>query len=118
MTPVAYDVGSDAGRLHRRCRNKGAFSNRAGRVLVQWRWLQTGWHDRLVIVWQEVGGPPVLAPSQSGYGTTIIRELIPFELGGTVELSFNLEGTRCRLEIPGEWVSKDRRTAKENRVSD
>jgi hypothetical protein len=57
MTPVAYDVGSDAGRLHRRCRNKGAFSNRAGRVLVQWRWQQNGWHDRLVIVWQEVGGP-------------------------------------------------------------
>jgi two-component sensor histidine kinase len=96
----------------------GAFSNRTGRVLVQWRWLQNGSHDRLVIEWQEVGGPPVLAPSQSGYGTTIIRELIPFELGGAVELSFTTEGTRCRLEIPGEWVSKDRLTAEENRVSD
>jgi len=91
----------------------GAFSNRGGRVLVQWRWLQNGSHDRLVIEWQEVGGPPVLAPSQSGYGTTIIRELIPFELGGAAELSFDPEGIRCRLEIPGEWASKDRRTAEE-----
>jgi PAS domain S-box-containing protein len=96
----------------------GAFSNQTGRVSVRWRWLQNGSHDRLIIEWQEVGGPPVLAPSQSGYGTTIIRELIPFELGGAVELSFDPEGTRCRLEIPGEWASKDRRTVEESRVSD
>ena len=68
--------------------------------------------------WQETGGPPVLAPSRSGYGTSIIRELIPFELGGAVELSFAHEGTKCRLEIPGEWASKDGRRAEENRVSD
>ena len=85
----------------------GALSNRNGRVLVQWRWLQNGRHDRLLIEWQESGGPPVLAPSRSGYGTTIIRELIPFEFGGEVELSFASGGTRCRLEIPGEWANRN-----------
>jgi two-component sensor histidine kinase len=95
----------------------GALSNRSGRVSVQWRWLQNGSHGRLLIEWQETGGPPVLAPSRSGYGTSIIRELIPFELGGSVELSFAPNGTRCRLEIPGEWTRKDRRRAEENRVS-
>ena len=84
----------------------GAFSNRTGRVSVQWRWLRNGSHDRLLIKWQETGGPSVLAPSRSGYGTSIIRELIPFELGGAVELSFASEGARCRLEIPGEWASR------------
>jgi two-component sensor histidine kinase len=87
----------------------GAFSNRTGRVSVLWRRLQNGSRDRLVIEWQETGGPPVLAPSRSGYGTSIIRELIPFELGGAAELSFAPEGTRCRLEIPGEWAGKDGR---------
>ena len=96
----------------------GALSNLSGRVLVKWRWLQNGSHDRLLIEWQETGGPPVLTPSRSGYGTSTIRELIPFELGGAVELSFDPQGTRCRLEIPGEWASKDRRRAEENRVSD
>jgi len=86
----------------------GALSNRSGRVSVRWRRLQSGSHDRLVIEWQETGGPPVLAPSRSGYGTNIIRELIPFELGGAVELTFPPEGTRCRLEIPGEWAGKGR----------
>jgi two-component sensor histidine kinase len=84
----------------------GAFSNRTGRVSVQWRWPQTGSPDRLVIEWKETGGPSVKAPSQSGYGTGIIRELIPFELGGKVDLVFAPEGIRCRLEVPGDWTSR------------
>jgi PAS domain S-box-containing protein len=82
----------------------GAFSNRTGRVSVQWRWLQNG-SRQLAIEWQEAGGPPVLAPGRSGYGASIIRELIPFELGGKVELVFASEGIRCRLEIPADWIS-------------
>jgi hypothetical protein len=50
--------------------------------------------------------PPVLAPSQCGYGTSTIRNLIPFELGGKVELDYASEGVRCRLEIPSDWVSE------------
>jgi two-component sensor histidine kinase len=83
----------------------GALSNRSGRVSVRWQWLQNESLDRLLIEWQETGGPPALAPSRSGFGTSIIRELIPFELGGLTELSFAPEGTRCRVEIPGEWTS-------------
>jgi len=93
----------------------GAFSSRTGRVSVRWHWLRNGSPDRLVIEWQEIGGPPVRAPSRSGYGTCIIRELVPFELAGTVDLLFAPGGARCRLEIPGEWVSG---TAKEASVSD
>jgi PAS domain S-box-containing protein len=84
----------------------GALSNLSGRVSVRWRWLQNRSDDRLVIEWQEIGGPLILAPSRSGYGTSIIRELIPFEFGGAVELSFATEGTKCRLEIPGEWAGR------------
>jgi PAS domain S-box-containing protein len=92
----------------------GAFSSGTGRVSVRWRWLQNASPDRLVVEWQEIDGPPVRAPSRSGYGTSIIRELIPFELGGAVELSFAASGTSCRLEIPGGWAS---RTAEEAGVS-
>jgi two-component system, chemotaxis family, CheB/CheR fusion protein len=95
----------------------GALSNRSGRVSVRWRWLQNGSHDRIAIEWQETGGPLVLAPSRPGYGTNIIRELIPFELGGAVELSFAPEGTRCRLEIPGAWASRTAEGARIIRLS-
>jgi two-component system CheB/CheR fusion protein len=84
----------------------GAFSNQTGRVSVQWRWVQNGSPDRLAIEWQEIDGPPVRTPNQYGYGTSIIRALIPFELGGAVELSFAPGGARCRLEIPGQWTNR------------
>jgi two-component sensor histidine kinase len=96
----------------------GALSNRSGRVSVHWRWLRNGTHDRLLIEWRETGGPPALAPSRSGYGTSIIRELIPFELGGAAELSLASEGTRCRLEIPGEWVSRGKQRAEKSGMLD
>jgi two-component sensor histidine kinase len=96
----------------------GALSNRSGRVSVRWWRLENGSHERLVIEWQETGGPLVLAPNRSGYGTSIIRELIPFELGGAVELSFAPEGTRCRLEIPGEWAGRGWQKAEEDGALD
>jgi PAS domain S-box-containing protein len=86
----------------------GAFSNGTGRVSVQWQWPNNGSQDRLIIEWQELGGPPVLAPSQPGYGTSIIRDLIPFELGGKVELLFATNGITCRLEVPAEWINRER----------
>jgi PAS domain S-box-containing protein len=82
----------------------GAFSNQDGRVLLRWRWLENGSRNRLAIEWQELGGPLVLPPTQSGYGTGIVRELIPFELGGTVDLDFAPDGLRCRLEISDDWI--------------
>ena len=84
----------------------GALSDWNGRVSVGWFWVPSKCSpDRLAIVWQEIGGPPVTAPSGSGYGTGLIRELLPYELGGTVNLEFARDGVRCRLEIPADWVS-------------
>ena len=37
--------------------------------------------------------------------TSVIRDLIPFELGGTVDLVHAPQGVRCRLEIPAHWFS-------------
>jgi two-component system CheB/CheR fusion protein len=118
VTLQAEATKSVAAVLHELTTNAakyGALSNRSGRVSVRWRWLQNGSHDRLLIEWQETGGPAALAPGRSGYGTNIIRELIPFELGGAVELSFAPEGTKCRLEIPGEWIGRERWRAEEDR---
>jgi PAS domain S-box-containing protein len=54
----------------------------------------------LTVVWQEFDGPPVKAPLQSGFGTSLIRDLIPHELGGQVDLVFEASGVLCRIAIP------------------
>ena len=99
MAMVLHELTTNAAKY-------GAFSDRNGRVSLRWRWLRNGSNGRLAIDWQESGGPLVLPPSQRGYGTGVIGEIIPFELGGTVELNFPAEGVRCRMQIPAEWVGR------------
>jgi len=84
----------------------GALSNGHGRVLARWRLSPRGLAGgTLVIEWKETGGPPVVAPTASGYGTSVIRDLIPYELGGAVHYEFASDGVRCNLEIPARWLS-------------
>jgi two-component sensor histidine kinase len=83
----------------------GALSTRAGRVTVRWYWpLNGNAHDRLIIEWEESGGPSVKVPSRSGFGTSVIGDLIPYELGGSVDLAFARDGLRCRVEVPSDCV--------------
>jgi PAS domain S-box-containing protein len=90
----------------------GALSTQKGRVSVRWRWHSNGAErDALVIDWQEVGGPAVSAPSKIGYGTSVINDLVPYELGGKVEFDHARSGVRCRLEVPARWVINARRAA-------
>ena len=86
----------------------GALSTENGRVSIRWDRRSNGQsRSHLVFEWQEIGGPPVEAPSKPSYGTTTIRELIPYEFGGTVDLVFASDGVRCRVELPADWLSDD-----------
>jgi PAS domain S-box-containing protein len=84
----------------------GALSHPDGRVSVRWHSEPNGNADaRIGIEWQETGCRAVRSPDTSGYGMEVIRDLIPYELGGTVDLAFAADGLRCRLEIPADWLN-------------
>jgi PAS domain S-box-containing protein len=79
----------------------GALSTSGGRVSLTWQCEQRpDAPRRLQIEWRETGGPPIATPVRPGYGTSLIRELIPHELGGKVELELASTGASCRIEIP------------------
>ena len=78
----------------------GALSSPDGRVSVSWERTGADATAILTITWRELGSPPIAAPVQSGYGSSLIRDLIPHELGGTVELIFSSDGACCKIEIP------------------
>jgi PAS domain S-box-containing protein len=82
----------------------GALSTRSGRVSVCWE-RQASSHDALTLEWREIGGPTIVAPGPSGYGSSVIRDLIPYELGGSVDYVLAPGGVRCRVEIPPKWLS-------------
>jgi PAS domain S-box-containing protein len=81
----------------------GALSTPNGAVSVKWdKSSDERGSTSVTIVWRELGGPPVIAPARSSFGAALIRDLIPHELGGKVDLVFEPEGVSCRIEIPLE----------------
>jgi PAS domain S-box-containing protein len=93
MAMVLHELATNAAK-------HGALSALDGRVSVSWDRTPNGCAgENLVLVWREVGGPPVTANVPSGYGTTLIRNLVPHELGGKVDVEFPPDGVICRIEI-------------------
>ncbi len=84
----------------------GALSSPDGKVLVTWDRSCGDVGTMLTITWRELDGPRIAAPVQSRYGTSLIRDLIPHELGGTVDLIFPSNGACCKIEIPLEGAAK------------
>src|SRR5262245_2123570 len=88
----------------------GAISIKSGRVSVRWQLgCNGGAESGLRIHWEESGGPPVAQPTRSGYGTSVVRELVPYELGGAVKLTHGPEGVCCYLHVPAQWLSASAR---------
>ncbi len=78
----------------------GALSSREGKVSVGWRWQLNGnARAGLVIEWQETGGPPAKAEGKTGYGISVICELVPHELAGKVNHVLTPEGVHCQLKV-------------------
>ena len=78
----------------------GALSIPGGHVRVNWdRQDAEGAAAHVGIEWRETGGPPVVSPHQSGYGISLIRELIPHELNGMVDLTFASGGVCCKIDV-------------------
>jgi PAS domain S-box-containing protein len=83
----------------------GALSISAGQVSISWDRKTNGHRAaNLVLVWRERGGPRVAREVQTGYGTSLIRGLVPHELGGSVDLVFASDGVNCTIEFPLEQV--------------
>jgi len=100
---TAAEIQAVARVLHELVTNAakhGALSIPIGHVSVKWDRKPNGDGTNLSIVWQELNGPPVKSEVQSSYGTNLIRNLIPHELGGKVDLVLASEGVSCQIEIP------------------
>jgi PAS domain S-box-containing protein len=81
----------------------GALSTPHGRVEISWSGSPAG-GTNLSLVWCEIGGPAVAPSPDCRYGVGVIRELVPRELGGSVDLAFSSSGVFCKIELPLEPV--------------
>lgn len=90
--------------LHELCTNAvkyGALSNDTGRVSISWTVDARRDEVDLRLQWLEYGGPPVTAPTRTGFGSRLLPALAQ-EMGGDVQVSYLAEGVSCtiRLRLP------------------
>jgi two-component sensor histidine kinase len=73
----------------------GALSRPDGRIEIAWAVRGEDGARVLSFHWQERGGPPVVAPSRRGFGTTLLKATF-----GEVRLDYAPEGLMCEIDLP------------------
>jgi PAS domain S-box-containing protein len=72
----------------------GALSGSHGEVAVGWRTSYSDQEPTLQLRWEERGGPPVMPPASTGFGTQLLT------LIGKPQIAYNPEGFEYRLAVP------------------
>jgi two-component sensor histidine kinase len=84
-----HELATNAGKY-------GALSTNEGRVDI--RWLAAA--NMFTISWTENDGPPVVAPTRHGFGSTVINTMAKYSLGGEVAIYYARSGLMWQLTCP------------------
>lgn len=96
--PAAQTIGMAMHELATNAGKYGALSNATGSISVDWSVVD----GRLLMTWAERAGPPVVPPTRSGFGMTVIEALTKMGLSAEVHLDFPPAGLTWRLDCPAE----------------
>jgi two-component sensor histidine kinase len=75
-----------------------ALSNEKG--FVSFNWDRDPIAKKISFRWTEKGGPAVSPPRARGFGSRLIEEALPRQLGGTGKLAFRPSGVEFKFIVP------------------
>ncbi|MBV1691656.1 PAS domain-containing protein [Novosphingobium sp. G106] len=81
----------------------GALSVGEGHVEIE---IDASAPDCIALTWTEIGGPPVLPPSEPGFGASLVEMSITRQLGGTLDYDWRKQGLCVRARIPAEMMAR------------
>jgi two-component sensor histidine kinase len=73
----------------------GALKEPSGKIKIEWSVV-----DEFVFEWRESGGPQVVAPTRSGFGSRLIKNMLAGDFKGSVQLQYDPSGLVCKLNAP------------------
>ena len=88
---VVHELATNAAKY-------GALSVSGGHVHISWLVDQA--NNQLRLKWVETGGPPVIPPTKTGYGSQLIQYATTYSLGGKVEQNYAPTGLEAEIAIP------------------
>jgi two-component sensor histidine kinase len=77
----------------------GALSVPDGHVNIAWT-TSSGTTAQFHFEWRESGGPPVVPPTRAGFGSRLIKTMLPGDFGGSVDMLYEPDGLVCVLTAP------------------
>jgi two-component sensor histidine kinase/CheY-like chemotaxis protein len=90
MALVAHELATNSQKY-------GALSAASGQITLT---TSADAQGNINISWREAGGPPVSKPTRRGFGSTLLEQVIPFELNGTCSPKFAPEGYSIDIVLP------------------
>ena len=98
LQPKAFAAMALVGHeLFTNARKHGALSVPSGQITIETIAKPDG---NVGVLWREMGGPPVTVPERRGFGSTILAEVIPFEVDGISTPEFSPSGFTLTVELP------------------
>jgi two-component sensor histidine kinase len=97
---LAVPVGMALHELTINAAKYGALSVPGGVVEVTWGLRTVDGVRKVHLEWQERGGPPSRVPEREGFGSTLLRKVLPMQTKADVVVEFNNDGLRCHIEAP------------------
>ena len=97
---AAQSVGMVVHELSTNAVKHGALSGEEGCIEIAWHVENAEAGERFTIKWIERGGPPVVAPTCRGFGTTVITEMAEMSLDGETQLEYPSSGLSWQLSCP------------------
>jgi two-component sensor histidine kinase len=95
LTMVLHELGTNALKY-------GALADPSGSVRISWRLVPAEASTCFHLAWIEQGGPPVVPPESSGFGTRLIRAALSSEFDAEVSLTYPATGVVFTLEGDAE----------------
>lgn len=105
LTPeAAQTLGITMHELTTNAAKYGALAGDHGHIDIAWSSAGGTFKMR----WTERGGPPLLPPTRTGFGSRVVSDMVRLSLDADVEMSFDPTGLRWQLSCPFERISRGR----------
>ena len=97
---AAQSIGMVVHELSTNTVKYGALSGEEGRIEIGWEIDSSGTEPIFSICWTERNGPPIVAPTHRGFGTTVVTKMVEMSLDGKTVLDYTSTGLIWRLACP------------------
>ncbi|MGH6841465.1 MAG: HWE histidine kinase domain-containing protein, partial [Methylocella sp.] len=97
---IAVPLGMAVHELTTNAVRHGALAKQEGRVEVDWSLIEIDGEPGLLCEWNEFAGPPVTPHCRDGFGSTLLKQVLPQQIAAEVTVDFTPAGFRLKMAVP------------------